>query len=350
MTTISKQPKVLIVGAGAVGFSVGYHLRLASADLTFLVRKGRIEAFHAPQKLYCYDDASLKDFSGYHVIEDVAAIKRQQYQYIIVTLDGHASRTPEGIELLSKIGNVVLNSTTTVIMCGFGSGIREHYLEVMQIREDQLLRGILGTLSHQSSADLPVHEPTDPKQVAQAIVCYKHPTNNVGFQVESNNKAAAKQFIALYNQSKVSRCGRVSPAMFNIYSSIGFPVYAACDILGWPPFSTVIANTELWQLACRAQGEIAALPSHGLVGKMMGVVMGARMTAKIQLNMERDMLPLDYQAFNRFHHGGKVRTQDVESLRNSIIEGQRQDRPMKALKELLQRVVEHEAASASTRR
>ncbi|ALA42662.1 MULTISPECIES: ketopantoate reductase family protein [Paenibacillus] len=348
MKTNSNKPKILIVGAGAVGFSVGYHLHLSGTDITFLVRKGRKATFDSPQKLYCYDDATLKNFSDFNVIEDLEEIKPQQYQFIIITLDGNASRTSEGIDMLSQMGDIVRDSATTVIMCGFGSGIREHYLQVMRIPEDQLLRGILGTLSHQSNAILPVHKPTDPNQIAQAIVCYKHPTNGVGFQVETNNKVVAKQFITLYNRSKVSRCGQVSPAMFNIFSSVGFPVYAACDILGWPNFSTVVANKELWQLACRAQGEIATLPKHGVVGKIMGLMMGSRMTAKIHLKMERDMLPLDYQAFNRFHHGGKVRTQDVESMRNSVVEGQRQGRQMKALKELLQRVAEHEAASQAT--
>ncbi|MDY8021370.1 hypothetical protein [Paenibacillus polymyxa] len=96
---------------------------------------------------------------------------------------------------------------------------------------------------------MPVHKPTDPKQIAQAIVCYKYLMNSIDFQVQTNNKAAAKQLITL---------------------------------------------------------------------------------------------------FNRFHHGGKVRVQDVESMRNSVVEGQRQGRQMKALKELLQRVAEHEAASQAT--
>ncbi|MEK3769632.1 2-dehydropantoate 2-reductase N-terminal domain-containing protein [Paenibacillus sp. FSL R5-0887] len=338
MTITSDKTNILIVGAGAVGFSVGYHLHLSGTDVTFLVRKGRKADFAPPQKLYCYDDATLKDFSNFNVIEDIEEIEPQQYQFIIITLDGNVSRSPEGVATLSKLGDVVRNSKTTVIMSAFGSGIREHYIQYMRLPEDQLLRGILGTLSHQSKADLPVHAPTDPKLINQAIVCYKHPANKVGFQVENNNKSAAKQFSALYNNSGVSRCGQVSPAMFNIYSSIGFPVYAACDIVGWPKFSAVIANKDLWQLACRAQGEIASLPKHGLIGKIMSFVMGPRMTAKIHLKMEQDMLPLDYQAFNRFHHGGKVKAQDVESIRNSIVEGELQGRQMKALKELLQRV------------
>ena len=142
----------------------------------------------------------------------------------------------------------------------------------------------------------------------------RYPANRVGFQVETNNKAAAKQFVEIYNRNEVSRCGQNSPAMFNIFSSIGFPVYAACDIADWPDVSTVVANKELWRLAIRAQGEIAALPQHGLLGKLMTLFMGPRMMAKIHLKIERDTLPLDLQAFNRFHHGGKVRAQNVESM------------------------------------
>jgi len=88
-------------------------------------------------------------------------------------------------------------------------------------------------------------------------------------------------------------------------------------------------------MACRAQGEILALPQHGWLGKLMALMMGPRVTANLLLRMERDMLPLDSQAFNRFHHGGKVRAQDVEALRDCLAEGQRHGQPMVALQALL---------------
>ncbi|MFC5471198.1 ketopantoate reductase family protein [Cohnella suwonensis] len=343
------KPNILIVGAGAVGLSVGYHLSLSGADITFLVREGRKAAFQSPQQLYCYDDATLKNFAGFSVIENVAELADKSFQFIIITLDGNASLTTEGIALLRKLGGTVRASKATVIMCGAGIGLREHYLKVMQIAEDRLLRGVLsGMLSHQGNANLPVHAPTDPAQVAMAVVCYKHTANRVGFQVETNNKAAANQFAKIYNRSEVSRCGQISPALFNIFSCIAFPAYAACDIMGWPDFSKVVANKELWRLAIRAQGEISALPQHGLLGRLMALFLRPSMMAKVHIKMERDMLPLDYQAFNRFHHGGKVRTQDVESMQNSLAEGQRRGRRMTALQELLKRLSEHEAASKAT--
>lgn len=344
MVTNMKKPNILIVGAGATGFAVGYHLSLSGADITFFVREGRKTAFHSPKQLYCYDDATLKNFTDYSVIENVSELADKPFQFVIITLDGHASRTEQSIAMLRKLGDAVRATKATVIMCGFGIGLREHYLQVMQISEDRLLRGFLGMLSHQTNAGLPVHAPTDPAQVAKASICYKHPSNKVGFQIETNNKTAANQFVELYNRCKVSRCGQMNSAMFNVISSAAFPVYAACDLAGWPDFSTLVANKEIWRLACRAQGEIMALPQHGLMGKLMVLFMGARMTAKIHLKLERDMLPLDYQAFNRFHHGGKVRAQDVEAMRNCLAEGQRRGRPMTALQELLKRLEKHEAA------
>ena len=75
-----------------------------------------------------------------------------------------------------------------------------------------------------------------------------------------------------------------------------------------------------------------ALPQHGWLGKLIAVLLGPRMTANVHLTMEREMRPLDYQAFNRFHHGGKVHAQDAKALHDCLAEGQRQGQQMTALK------------------
>ena len=53
-----KKPSVLIVGAGATGLPIGYHLALAGADITYLVRPGRKAALDSRPPLYCYDDGA----------------------------------------------------------------------------------------------------------------------------------------------------------------------------------------------------------------------------------------------------------------------------------------------------
>lgn len=339
---------VLIVGAGAMGFALGYHLSLAEADITFLVRPGRSAAFASPQQLYCYDDASLKTFTGYSIVENVAELAQKRFQFVIVTLDGHTSRMAEGTAMLRSLGDAIRASNATVIAGDFGLDLREHYLKTMRIPEDRLLSGFLFMLSHQTRANLPVHAPTNPALVAQASVCYKHPANKIGFQIITRHSTAAREFAALYNHCGVSRCGQMSPVLVNTAGKAVFAVYAACEIAGWPDtFATVVANKELWRLACRAQREIMALPRHGWLGKLMALIMGPRVTANMHLKMEREMLPLDYQAFNHFHHGGKVRSQDVALLHDCLAEGQRHGQPMTALSALLAKRSAYETASTA---
>ncbi|MEE1800703.1 2-dehydropantoate 2-reductase N-terminal domain-containing protein [Streptomyces sp. JV176] len=339
-----KRPSVLIVGAGATGLSVGYHLALGGADITFLVRPGRASALQSRPPLYCYDDAALKPFDGYKVVEGTDELAGESFRFVLVTLDGHASRTDESVAMLRGLGDAIRGTDAHVIMCAFGMGVRQHYLDALGVPDDRLSHGFVGTLVHQTAADLPVNAPTDPARLARASVAYKHPANKGGFRLESGNAEAAKRFAELYNRSGVSRCLLMSRGLDEIFSDSGSPVYMAGAIAGWPDFTTLVADKELWRLACRAQGEIMALPKNGLRGKLMARLLGPRATAKVHLTMEREMLPLDYQAFNRFHHGGKVHAQDVEGLRTCLTEGRRHGRPMTALATLLERLDAREAA------
>lgn len=246
-------PTVLIVGAGATGLPVGYHLGLAGAAVTYLVRPGRAAALAAPQRLYCYDDGSLKSFDGFRVVDDVAALAGDRFDFALITVDGHTSRTEEGTTLLRALGDVVRAGDAVVIMCGFGVGVREHHRRCLAVPDEWLLHGFVGMTRHQTAADLPAHPPADPALLDRVVVAYRHPRNRTGFRLDTGNKAAAAEFAALYHRSGVSRCVRMSRAMDEIFCTVGFPVYAACEFAGWPDVATVAGDTELWRLACCAR-------------------------------------------------------------------------------------------------
>jgi ketopantoate reductase len=328
---------VLIVGAGAMGLVAGYHLNLGGAEVTFLVRPGRKETFSPPQRLYCYDDNSLRVFDNYQVIESIAE-RSEVYDFVIVTLDGATTRGEAGTQVLRYIGQYVKGSKTIVLMGGVGIGLREHYLTTTELPESQIMGGFLGLLSHQTSANLPVIPPIKAELIQQCSVAYGHTLNNDGFLVENRYPEIAKRFKNLYDRCKVSRCGKLSVAMTRIITNSAFPFLGAADLAGWPKVADLVANRELWQLACNAQSEICSLPQHGWQGKLAGILLTPWISAKLQLKMERACLPLDYQAFNRFHHGGKVRAQDIEVMVNCLNSGQNQGHPMPALKELLRRL------------
>ncbi|GAA2551936.1 hypothetical protein GCM10010435_22650 [Winogradskya consettensis] len=332
------KPAVLIVGAGAVGHALGYHLHLAGADVTFLVRPGRVPAFTAPRQLYDYNDDVLKTFDGYRTVDGTAELDGQAFAFVVVTLDGHASRTDQGTATLRAVGELISGTDAVVLMDGIGVDLRAFYRETLGIPDERLLHGFLGMLAHQGSAGLPVPAGADAAAIAAAEICYVHPSSRIGFTIVRTHPVAAKRFAALYDRSKVSRCGFMSPKIADVVGSAVFTIYAAWDIAGWPPIGTVVADRELWSLACRAQREILTLPRNRAVGKVAGALLGPRLTAAIHQGQQKQMLPLDTAAFNRFHHGGKVKAQDTRVLRDFAAEGERLGRPMTALRELLSRI------------
>ncbi|SDS46896.1 ketopantoate reductase family protein [Actinoplanes derwentensis] len=336
---------MLIVGAGAVGLSLGYHLRLAGAEVPFLVRPGRTEAFTPPRRLYDYNDATVKTFDGYRVVDDTAPLRGEAFAFVIVTLDGHVSRTEQGEATLRAVGDLVRDSAAIVLMDGIGVDLRAFYLDTLRIPGDRLLLGFLGMLAHQGSAALPVPQGVDPVLLSSADICFVHPANRTGFTVARSNAAAAKKFAELYDRSGVSRVGFMSPKVSDVMGPAVFTVYAAWDIAGWPPFAQVVADSELWRLTLRAQREILTLPRNGWFGKVAARLMGSRVTAAIHLGQETKMQPLDVAAFNGFHHGGKVRQQDLAVLRDFVAEGQRAGRPMTALRTLVDRAESRRVSS-----
>jgi len=51
--------------------------------------------------------------------------------------------------------------------------------------------------------------------------------------------------------------------------------------------------------------------------------------------MERNVFPLDFAAFNAYHHGGKVNAQDHDMLREALNRGQAEGADMPALQTLV---------------
>jgi hypothetical protein len=164
--------------------------------------------------------------------------------------------------------------------------------------------------------------------------------------MEGRHRQAAKAFAALYDRCGSSRCSVISSKLFNVITNVPFPVFAISEIAGWPPFGELARNRQLWRLNTRAQAEISRLKQHGWVGKLVALVLTDKMQLKLNQKLEKDSLPLDFQAFNRFHHGGKVQAQDIEIMQNCVAIGIQQGFAMSALKEVLARLDAHKKAQA----
>ncbi|MEU0925552.1 ketopantoate reductase family protein [Streptomyces malaysiensis] len=326
----SSTPDVLIVGAGAMGLTSGYHLHLAGAEVTFLVRPQRAENLARPQVLYSYDDASLKRFSGYRVLSDVGNTGDRAYDYVIVTLDGASSRSAEGTALLNDLGDAIRNTAAVVIIGGIGLDLRLHCLDALDIGEERVISGWLGLLAHQvASTDLPVHPPTDPHVLAQADMAYRTLSAG-GFMVEDRFPGVAARFKALYDGCGVSRCDVVDHDHFPAQVAGLFPVFQACHLMGWPPAARLTDHEETWRLAVDAVREVVSV--HG--DSRTEAVSGENLT-RMLVTFEKESLPLDWNGFNAFHHGAKVARQDLKLLRDYVAAGERQGKHMPSLRQLV---------------
>jgi hypothetical protein len=342
----NRQPSILIVGAGCMGLITGYHLALAGAKVTFLIRAHRKAALDRPQILYCYDDNQLKKYTGYASITDPTQMVGAGYDFIIIALDAVALRSKVGRNLVQAIGSAVRGTDTKVILGTFFLNGRRWFLDVSGLAPEQVTNGLFSVQSYSTKAvTLPVHAPTNPELVANADLAYIH-CFDYGFIVDDSSPMVANSFAEIYNASHVSRCVIKPAVQYAVELNPFFAVFAACELLGWPNFRDIDEKTELWQLTVVAVKEIQRLSVHGELGQQAASGTTEGNLAASLAGWEKAAVPLDLQAFNRYHHGGKVNAQDHRQLRDSVVYGEAEGLPMTALRELLQRVGRHEVAAA----
>jgi hypothetical protein len=340
--------QILIVGAGAMGLIVGYHLQLGGAAVTYLVRPERASELSRPQILYSYDDATLKMLSKYKIISDTSKIYFSSFDFVIVTLDGFTVRKPEPAALLKAIGEAIRASSTDVIIGGVGVGLHDYYLETTGLAAHRVLNGALGLFCHPvATFQLPVHAPTDPALLSKADMAYRH-INTTSFFLGDSSPEAALRFAAIYDASGKSSCQIMRQQEFGMLTKFMFPVFAASELLGWPRAKDLDSDKKLWALTIQAVQEIYGLDEHGEAGKAAQAATTADGLIDIWSSLEQALLPLDFAAFNKYHHGIKVRAQDIELLESCMQVGEREGKPMTALKELVGRVERKRPAASAT--
>lgn len=337
--------KVLVVGAGSMGIIVGYYLKLAGAQVTFLVRPQRAKELNRPQILYCYNDNQLKTFSDYKYFTNPSEIANSSYDYIIITLDAASLRSEEGRELVKMIGQATHGTKTGVIVGAVFPEIKAWFLEASGLSDEQVINGLLYVHIYPTQRLRMLPNPSvDQKLIDKADFAY---TDSLGpsLVVDNSSPLLASSFVDLYNRCGVSHCGSIElvQAAVNIFPM--FTVFAACELLDWPKFGDIDSNGQVWRLTVEAMKEIQELGIHGESGRTAAQATTAEAVLTQFQGMESVMLPFDLQTFNRFHHGSKVNVQDRQILGACLNYGIAEGKPMAALRDLLQRVENHSQSS-----
>ncbi|KAI0883204.1 uncharacterized protein GGS22DRAFT_168113 [Annulohypoxylon maeteangense] len=334
------KPRVLIIGAGAMGVVSGYYLHLAGVEVTFLIRPHRAEALNRPQILYCYDDNALKTYKEYTYLTNPSDIIGGKYDYIIVTLDGASLHSPAGTSLVKTIGSAARQDPNTKILLGtIFFDIRTWFLSVSGLAAEQVTTCHFDIHAYATKAvTLPLHPPTSAALLAQSDFAYTDKLPQ-GFTTDDSARSVAEGFAAVWNKCGISTCAVKSATECAASINSLFPVFAACEITEWPKFRDISsADKEIWSLVVAAVKEIQGLDVHGEIGLKMARETTEEGLARELAGWEEVMMPLDVQGFNRFHHGAKLRAQGRLHLESCAERGEAEGKSMAALRELMRRV------------
>ena len=333
---------VLIVGAGAGGLVTGYHFALSGVDVTFFVRPSRLEEMaRKPKRLYCYEDHEVKLFDDYDTVCDMDEVAARKFDYVLTTLDGFAMHSDEGVALLRDLGNAVRASNPVLGCLGVAEGIEDFIVKHTGFPIDRCLFGSFSLLSH--NVPLPgqrFDESIDQEGLAGCVFAYTHLGNGkAGLMLTRTNRNLGKELAELYGRSGVSTC-TVMPNLrvADCASYFLSPSFVAFVIEGWPEPEDMF-KTETWRLAEKATAEIVALPQYGFLGKVVAALGGPlNLLAKMWEGTSKAALPLDFHAFNRFHHGGKVMAQDIGISRDILSREEGRGRKLPMLRSLIERL------------
>ncbi|KAM0743569.1 hypothetical protein ACQRIT_001828 [Beauveria bassiana] len=338
MSERKENPKVLVVGAGSMGTVVGYYLSLAGAQVTFLVRPHRAEQMARPQRLYCYDDNSLTEFRNFTYIVEPAELVHRAYDFIVVTLDGATLKTETGQDLVRILGETASQTDTKVILGSVSVGILSWFLNLSGLRSNQVINGLFTVVAFPTTATPIVESSKDNAAIERITEADQAYCDRFGYGmlVDDAAPAVADAFAELYNASGKSRCVIRTVQDLQLFINPIFVALLAFDLLQWPKMKDLDTQGEVWTLATKGTQEVQKLHVHGDAGQQAASILTGTGLAEMHYKAE-DVLPFDYQVFNRYHHGEKVNAQDVKHLQECVRLGEVQQLTMSNVKELLRR-------------
>lgn len=330
--------RVLIVGAGALGLTTGYHLQLAGAEVSLLVRPHREAALLQAPQLYSYDENRVHSFENYRLFTAEEQLRGENFDFVLLTLDGATCLSEQGTMTLSALGEILRNDAAIMLICGVGLGLYDHVRRSTGLPPERLLEGTMKMFAYQTGApcapqpDPAVKEPHDTADVA-----YLNFPDHVGFYVTTTPKPASRAFVALYSRSGPAICKTIPTGLYRMTTNTFFSFTVASELKGWEGTEALIGDSELWPLCCESQREILRLRRNGFLGKVFAWMFSDKRIAGMMRKTEAEASPMGFTAFNRCHHGGKVLAQNVGILERCIAEGEATGQALPATSELLRR-------------
>ncbi|QNQ08956.1 ketopantoate reductase family protein [Sphingomonas alpina] len=137
--------KILVVGAGAVGAVYGWHLHRAGHEVHFFVKAKFADTVSAGFTLHWLGHRATQrqDWNGVRVVTDTAAVARERWDQVWLTMSSDALRGELAAQLLAAVG-------TATLVCLQPDLEDADYVRGRVGAPEQVVQGLITLISYQS--------------------------------------------------------------------------------------------------------------------------------------------------------------------------------------------------------
>ncbi|MCA9525285.1 MAG: ketopantoate reductase [Myxococcales bacterium] len=313
-------PRILLVGAGAVGQVYGFHLFRGGARVTFFVKekyRAGLEADGMPlYPLKGPEKGRRVDFREFDLVSTPEEVAARAWDQVWLCMSSTALKGPWLEPLLAAAGEATVVSLQP--------GLEDVAYLLARMPVDRLVRGLIPMISYQ--APLPGQH-VDPPGVAFWWPAAKNPF--------SGPRDRLRGVIDLLNHGGWASKGvpDVTPQLA-LGSGLMNPVMAGLELSGWK--FKAFGRGEGSRLAARAMKQTAAIAAPGRA-RVLVWLMARRTTLRLILWLGERLLPLPLEVYLGYHFT-KVGDQTRAQLASFIEKGVAASKPVDAIRALADRL------------
>lgn len=297
------KPQVLIVGAGAVGKTFAYHLKLASAHVGFYVKPKYVEQTKAPAtllKLRMWGAPVSLTLEVDEVLSELAQLEQRAWDYVILTVSSTALKSGDWFERFAA----KLPSTTVIVT--LQPGVEDRAFIERAAPDHPLVQGMIGFIAYEGPL------PTE-KATQAGLRFWFPPTSPTRFDGEHSLALVKLLKAGSFEATKSAKPVEHTAAFL---TALMMPALVALELEQWSlkrmsgSSWAKLAHLASEQAYAALKAQLGAAPPTGL-GLINAQALG------LGLKLAPTVAPLPLEQF--FHaHFSKVGEQTLELMRSYV--------------------------------
>lgn len=331
----ANKPRVLVVGAGAVGQVFARHYQLGGADVTLLVKEKYAAEARGGFDLYPLNGRGrgrAVRFEGFGVVTGPEEVAARTFDQVMLTVASPALRGPWLPALVAAAGEA------TIVALQPGLDDRARLVEA-GVREDRLVQGLISLISYHAPLPGETRFPTPG-------MAYWFPPRSPSPFSGPAARVAAVIDVLKRGRMPVKRHLDVAK-LAGFPTAVMMPYLVALELGGWTVAGAVRAGTL--PLGARAGREAIAVVAHLLGRPPFGLSLLTRpRLLRAGLWLAKPLIPLPLETYLESHFT-KVGDQTADFMDAYIIKGRAAGLPVAALTELRERLTTSRATSPAAR-